>query len=64
MTKSKSKYSIYSMILGIMLLSTVSVNESTFQVFAQTNSNNEFTVRNTEQISKDPFAKSILEKIE
>jgi len=51
------------MILGIFLLSTVSTNES-IQVFAQTTSDSGFTVRSNEQISKDPMAMSLLEKIE
>lgn len=62
--KNKTNYAIYSAILGIMLLSTVSVGASSFQVFAQTNSDNGFTVRNADQISKDPVSQSILEKIE
>lgn len=45
-----------------MLLSTISIDSTTFQVFAQTT--NEFTVRDSEQINSDPVAKSILEKIE
>jgi len=64
MTRNKLKHAIYSMIFGIMLLSTVSVNESVFQAFAQTNFDDGFTVRTSEQINKDPVAKSILEKIE
>ena len=62
--KNKTKYAIYSTILSIILLSTVSANESAFQVFAQINPNDGFTVRNAEQINKDPFAQSLLEKIE
>ncbi len=60
--KIKSNYLVYSTLLGIILLSSISTNES-IQVFAQT-VDTEFTVRNAEQISKDPFAKSLLEKIE
>lgn len=45
-----------------MLLSVVSIDSSTFQAFAQTT--DEFTVRSSDQINKDPVAKSILEKIE
>ncbi len=63
MTRNNSKHVIFSMIFGIMLLTTVSINESV-QVFAQTIQDNGFTVRQTEQISNDPVAKSILEKIE
>lgn len=63
MTRNNSKHVIYSVMFGIMLFSTVSVNESV-QAFAQTIQDNDFTVRNAEQINKDPFAKSILEKIE
>ncbi|NNL58202.1 MAG: hypothetical protein HKP31_01855 [Nitrosopumilus sp.] len=63
MTRNNSKHVIYSVMFGIMLFSTVSVNESV-QAFAQTMQDNDFTVRNAEQINKDPFAKSILEKIE
>ncbi|KFM18974.1 hypothetical protein AAA799P11_00826 [Marine Group I thaumarchaeote SCGC AAA799-P11] len=62
MTKTKTNYAVYGTILGIMLLSTTSIDSTTFQVFAQTT--NEFTVRDSEQINKDPVAKSILEKIE
>ena len=61
--KNNTNYAIHSMILGIILLSTVSTNES-IQVFAQTTSNDGFTVRSNEQISKDPMATSLLEKIE
>ncbi|KEQ56908.1 hypothetical protein SCCGRSA3_02055 [Marine Group I thaumarchaeote SCGC RSA3] len=61
MTKIKTNYAVYGTILGIMLLSTT-IDSTTFQVFAQTT--NEFTVRDSEQINKDPVAKSILEKIE
>jgi hypothetical protein len=53
---------VYSTLLSIILLSSISANES-IQVFAQT-ADNKFTVRNADQISKDPFAKSLLEKIE
>jgi len=53
---------VYSTLLSIILLSSISANES-IQVFAQT-ADNKFTVRNSDQISKDPFAKSLLEKIE
>ncbi len=60
--KIKSNYLVYSTLLGIILLSSISTNES-IQVFAQT-VDTKFTVRNAEQISKDPFAKSLLEKIE
>jgi len=62
--KKKTNYAIHSTILGIMLLSTVSANEFSFHAFAQTNSDDGFTIRNVEQINKDPLAKSILEKIE
>jgi hypothetical protein len=58
----KSNYLVYSTLLSIILLSSISANES-IQVFAQT-VDNKFTVRNADQISKDPFAKSLLEKIE
>jgi uncharacterized protein (UPF0305 family) len=58
----KSNYLVYSTLLSIILLSSISANES-IQVFAQT-ADNKFTVRNADQISKDPFAKSLLEKIE
>ncbi len=58
----KSNYLVYSTLLSIILLSSISANES-IQVFAQT-ADNKFTVRNSDQISKDPFAKSLLEKIE
>ena len=61
--KIRSNYLVYSTVLSIILLSSISANESNFQVFAQS-SDNEFIVRNAEQISKDPFARSILEKIE
>lgn len=61
--KNKTNYAIYSMILGIILLSTVLTNES-IQVFAQTTSDSGFTVRSNDQISKDPMAMSLLEKIE
>ena len=60
--KFKSNYAIYSMIIGGILLCGVASNESAFQAFAQTS--NDFTVKSAEQISKDPFAKSLLEKIE
>ncbi len=63
MTRNNSKHVIYSVVFGIILLSTVSINES-IQVFAQTMADNDFTVRNAEQINKDPIAQSILEKIE
>jgi len=63
MTRNNSKHAIYSVIFGIILLSTVSMNESV-QAFAQTMPDKDFTVRNAEQISKDPVAKSMLEKIE
>ncbi|MFB5623066.1 MAG: hypothetical protein ACE5RF_03145 [Nitrosarchaeum sp.] len=62
--QNKTNYAIYTTILGVILLSTISANESAFQVFAQTNSENGFTVRSGEQINKDPFVKSLLEKIE
>lgn len=62
MAKTKTNYAIYGTILGIMLLSTISTDSTAFQVFAQTT--NGFTVRDSEQINKDPVAKSILEKIE
>ncbi|MHA7734030.1 hypothetical protein [Nitrosopumilus sp. S6] len=62
MTKTKTNYAVYGVILGVMLLSTISIDSTTFQVFAQTT--NEFTVRDSEQIKSDPVAKSILEKIE
>jgi hypothetical protein len=58
----KLNYLVYSTLLSIILLSSISANES-IQVFAQT-ADNKFTVRNADQISKDPFAKSLLEKIE
>ena len=58
----KSNYLVYGTFLSIILLSSISANES-IQVFAQT-ADNKFTVRNAEQINKDPFAKSLLEKIE
>lgn len=58
--KTKTNYAIYSTILGILLITTVSTNDS-YKVFAQTDG---FNVRNAEQIKKDPVAKSILEKIE
>ncbi len=58
----KSNYLVYSTLLSIILLSSISANES-IQVFAQT-VDTKFTVRNAEQINKDPFAKSLLEKIE
>lgn len=61
--RNKTTYAIYSSILGIILLSSIAANESSFQAFAQSNSSG-FTVRNAEQIENDPFAKSILEKIE
>ncbi len=60
--KIKPNYLVYSTLLGIILLSSISTNES-IQVFAQT-VDAEFTVRNAEQINLDPFAKSLLEKIE
>jgi len=60
--KIKSNYLVYSTLLSIILLSSISTNES-IQVFAQT-VGTKFTVRNADQISKDPFAKSLLEKIE
>ncbi len=60
--KINSNYLVYSTLLSIILLSSMSTNES-IQVFAQT-VDTKFTVRNADQISKDPFAKSILEKIE
>ena len=60
--KIKSNYLVYSTLLSIILLSSMSTNES-IQVFAQT-VDTKFTVRNAEQINKDPFAKSLLEKIE
>lgn len=60
----KSNYLVYSVIFSIILLSSVSASNSHFQVFAQTSLDNKFTVRNAEQISKDPFATSLLEKIE
>jgi len=60
--KIKSNYLVYSTLLSIILLSSMSTNES-IQVFAQT-VDTKFTVRNADQISKDPFAKSLLEKIE
>ena len=61
--KNTSNYAIYSTILGIILLSAISANESV-QVFAQTNTDSGFTVKSADQISKDPMAKSLLEKIE
>lgn len=61
--KNTSNYAIYSMILGIILLSTISSNESV-EAFAQTSIDSGFTIKSAEQISKDPMAKSILEKIE
>ncbi len=60
--KIKSNYLVYSILLSLILLSSMSTNES-IQVFAQT-VDTKFTVRNAEQINKDPFAKSLLEKIE
>jgi len=60
--KNKTNYVVYTTILGIILLSSVSANETNFQVFAQTD--NGFTVKSTEQINKDPFVRSLLEKIE
>ncbi len=60
--KIKSNYLVYSTLLSLILLSSMSTNES-IQVFAQT-VDTKFTVRNAEQINKDPFAKSLLEKIE
>ncbi len=60
--KIKLNYLVYSTLLSLILLSSMSTNES-IQVFAQT-VDTKFTVRNAEQISKDPFAKSLLEKIE
>jgi len=60
--KIKSNYLVYSTFLSLILLSSMSTNES-IQVFAQT-VDTKFTVRNAEQINKDPFAKSLLEKIE
>lgn len=62
MTKTKTNYAVYGAILGVMLLSTISIDSTSFQVFAQTT--NGFTVRDSEQINSDPVAKSILEKIE
>ncbi len=59
----KSNYLFYGIFFSIILLSSISVNESNL-VFAQTSLDSKFTVRNAEQISKDPFAKSLLEKIE
>lgn len=61
--KTRTNYAICSSMLGIMLLAAT-VDGSLFQVFAQTPSENEFTIKNAEQINKDPVAKSILEKIE
>ncbi|NNL58205.1 MAG: hypothetical protein HKP31_01870 [Nitrosopumilus sp.] len=58
---NKTNYAIYSTILGILLMVSVSADNSS-NVFAQTDDG--FNVRNAEQISKDPVAKSILEKIE
>jgi len=60
--KIKSNYLVYSTLLSLILLSSMSTNES-IQVFAQT-IDTKFIVRNAEQINKDPFAKSLLEKIE
>ena len=60
--KIKLNYLVYSTLLSLILLSSMSTNES-IQVFAQT-ADTKFTVRNAEQINKDPFAKSLLEKIE
>ena len=60
--KIKLNYLVYSTLLSLILLSSMSTNES-IQVFAQT-VDTKFTVRNAEQINKDPFAKSLLEKIE
>ncbi|MDH3487174.1 MAG: hypothetical protein OEL82_03910 [Nitrosopumilus sp.] len=58
-----SNYAIYTAILGIILLSTISDNES-IHVFAQSSTDSGFTIKSTEQISKDPMVKSLLEKIE
>ncbi len=60
--KNTTNYAIYSTILGAILLSAISAND--FLAFAQTTSDNEFTIKTAEQIKKDPFAKSLLEKIE
>jgi len=59
--KIKSNYLVYSTVLSILVFG-ISANES-IQVFAQS-SDNGFTVRNGEEITKDPFARSLLEKIE
>ena len=59
----KSNYLFYGIFFSIILLSSISANESIL-VFAQTSLDSKFTVRNADQISKDPFAKSLLEKIE
>ncbi|MDH3312828.1 MAG: hypothetical protein OEM28_06735 [Nitrosopumilus sp.] len=44
-------------------MSTISDNES-IHVFAQSSTDSGFTIKSTEQISKDPMVKSLLEKIE
>jgi len=47
--KNTSNYAIYSTILGIILLSAISANESV-QVFAQTSTDDRFTIKSAEQI--------------